>query len=169
MLIRITSYQHFLTIYILASFSSGSGSIVLETITLEGCKNMTSLSNVFELTSLHSEGLFNSIDIEKYRDDLRNLTVTLTPSLTELTAKGFRSLRRLNLRHNGISAIKLDAALPNLVDIDLSGNPVTHFNADDVTSASQSLKKLVLSNCSKLQSIDFAAKNSPGLLVNLVI
>ena len=130
---------------------------------------MTSLANIFELTSQHSEGLFNSIDIEKYRDDLKNLTVTFTPSLTKLTAKGFRSLRRLNLRHNGISAIKFDAALPNLEDIDLSGNPVTHFNADDVTRASKSLKKLVLSNCSKLQSIDFAAKNSPGLLINLVI
>ena len=148
-------------------FSSGSGSIVLETIVLEGCKNLTSLDDVFDVTP---EFGVSNFSLEKFRDELKNLTVTRTPSLKDLSLFGFRFLRRLSLRNNGIVSFELQAILPNLEDLDLSGNPVTHFVAYDVTSLTPVLKKFVLTNCSKLESVEFSSsgtKKSSGLLVSL--
>ena len=163
--IRFNSF-HFNTYFFI--LSSGSGSIVLETIVLEGCNNLTSINDIFNVDS--EDDIFN-LSVETFRDELKNLTVTKSPSLKHLLgAFGFRFLRQLNLRNNGIVSLELEAILPNLEDLDLSGNPVTRFVPYDVTRKTPLLKKLVLTNCSNLESIEFSslgAKKTSGLLVTL--
>ena len=148
-------------------FSSDGGKIHLETITLEGCDNLTSLDDILDISTEAN----STSEFEGFRDDITNLTVTRSRRLIEIQAwNGFPSLRRLTLRHNGIQKIKLYSILPNLEFVDLSGNPVTHLIASDLTSYAPNLKELVISNCTELTRIDFAkvsAKNSPELLVNL--
>jgi hypothetical protein len=147
------------------SFSSSSGSIVLESLALDGCKNLTSLDDIF--------GDFAAADagVTDLRVGLKNLTVTRAPALETCRVAGFRHLRRLDLRHCGVARLHLDAALPSLEDVDLSGNAWTHFDASDVIGGAPNLKTLALSNCTNLESVILSsppAARASGLLVNLV-
>ena len=114
-----------------------------------------------------------SFDASKYRDNVKNLTVTHALRLTRFDIERFRSLRQLILRQNGIITLELKSILPNLEILDLSENPMTQFTASDVISVAPSLKTLILSNCSNLERIEFTnsifldEKLAPGLLVSL--
>jgi hypothetical protein len=150
-------------------FSSESGTIHLEAITLEGCDNLRSLDDIFDIVD--NSTLSNStLEISLYGHDLKNLTVTQSRQLTDIkTSNGFRSLRRLILRHNGINNFELQSIFENLEFVDLSGNPITHFIASDLTNYAPNLKVLVIANCTELKRIDFSSfpAKSSGLLVNL--
>ena len=98
------------------------------------------------------------------------MTVTRSYRLNDVkTSHDFRSLRRLTLRHNAINNFELRRTFQNLEFVYLSGNPVTHFIASDLTNFAPNLKVLVIANCTELERVDFAkfpAKSS-DLLVNL--
>jgi len=135
-------------------------------VVLDGCKNLTSLNEVFDVSNA------TTFDASKFRDVVKNLTVTQSTELKHCDVAGFRFLRRLILRQNGIVSFELQSALPNLETIDLSENPMTRFIASDVISAAPNLKKLVLTNCSNLERVDFTGSSFPseksqGLLVSL--
>ena len=131
---------------------------------MDGCKNLTSLTDIFSVTS--------TFDALKYRDVVRDLTVTNATLLRHCDVVGFRFLRRLTLRRNAIEAIEFSNVLTNLETLDLSENPLTRFVASDVIGVTPNLKTLILSNCSDLEQIllansNFPTDKPPELLVSL--